>query len=352
MKHITSLNGYDKHEKVIEINDKKNNLKGFIAIHNTNLGPAVGGTRMFMYKDATSALKDVLNLSRAMTYKCAISGINFGGGKAVLIGNPLNKDNKFLASYAKKVKSLNGQFFTGEDMGISESDVQYMLKFCPFFIGKSEMAGDPSPFASLSVYLCMKTAVNHVYGSDSLNGKSVAIRGVGKVGSELVRLLYKEGAQIYISDVNKQAEKDIKNLFPEVVIVKNEEIPYKKIDIYSPCAFGGEFNLDNIQNLRCRIICGGANNQLSEKKVGEIISKNKILYVPDYVANAGGLINVSDELEKSGYKRTRVEKRIKALQKTLSKIIAQSEKSQLPTNYVSDILAEEIFQNRRTGANL
>lgn len=341
------LSNFDRHKLIKPIIDQQNKPIGFIVIHNTNLGPAAGGTRMLPYKSVNEALNDALNLSRAMTYKCAVSNVRFGGGKGVIIGDPVkNKSLKLLKLYARTVDSLNGKFFTGEDVGINEEDVQYMLKFSPYFIGKSNLAGDPSPFAALSVYYSMKVAAKERFGWSSLNKKKVAIKGIGKVGYRLAELLYKEGTQIFVADINKLALKKLITKVPRINLVSPREIISLDVDIYSPCALGNEFTTDNIKRIKTKIICGSANNQLSSDKIDQWFHDHNILYIPDFVANAGGLINVIDELNRKGYKRIRVVRKINEIKKTVKKIIALSKKNNTPTGQIANKMAENIFNKK------
>lgn len=344
MKDFTKLKAYDNHKVIIEINEPDANLYGFVAIHNDNLGSAVGGTRMYPYKSKKAALSDVLKLSAAMSYKCAIAGMPHGGGKGVIIGDPKkDKTKKLLAAYARKIDELQGAFHTGEDVGITEEDVQYMLTISPYFIGKKGQAGDPSPYASLSTYVAMKAAVKRIFGSDRLSEKTVAVKGVGKVGMELVRLLNEENARLYIADVDEQAILQAKKVAPDAEIVSHETIHKMEVDIYSPCALGNEITSKNCDSIRAKIICGSANNQLSNPSVGKCLYDRGVVYVPDYVANAGGLINVADELDSGGYNNERVESRIRAIQKTVEHLFDMSEELGEPLNVVADQLAEEMF---------
>ncbi|MDP3970871.1 MAG: Glu/Leu/Phe/Val dehydrogenase dimerization domain-containing protein [bacterium] len=339
-----ALEEFSNHEKVIKFTDEASGLIGFLAIHNTNLGPAVGGTRMFPYASEDEALADVLGLSKAMTYKCAISGVPYGGGKAVIMGDPDKiKTPELLSAYAEVINYLDGQFYTGEDVGISEADVQYMLKTCPFFIGHSEKAGDPSPYASLSTYYSMQTAVMELDGSSDLSGKKIAIKGVGKVGGELARLLSNDKSEIYVSDIKEDAIQKLLQLVPTVIPVDNDKIKQLDIDIYAPCALSNELSLDDVSQMKAKIICGAANRQLSKKEVGESLFEKNILYIVDYVANCGGLINVVDELEEGGYNKVRVLKRIDGVHETVKKISQLAREQNRSTSYVADQLAESIF---------
>ncbi|MBI3631806.1 MAG: Glu/Leu/Phe/Val dehydrogenase [Candidatus Staskawiczbacteria bacterium] len=341
------LKEFDNHKLVIKIEDKDAGLKGFIAIHNDKLGsPAVGGTRMLPYKSEKDALADVLKLSRAMTYKCAMAKVPYGGAKGVIIGDSKkDKTEKLLKAYAQKINSLKGQFYTGEDVGISQNDVNIMLKASSYFIGKPNLAGDPSPYAALSVFYSIQSAVYCLYKTKSLKDIKIAIKGVGKVGGELVRLLYNTGAIVYVSDIDKISLAKIKIKFPKVKIVDNKKIHTLAVDVYSPCALGDEFSTKNAKKIMAKIICGGANNQLADDKVGDWFFKHNIVYIPDYVANSGGLIDVVDELAEDGYKKNRVLEKINDVKNTVKKILKLSLKNNKSPHRVADEIAESYFNN-------
>lgn len=336
---------FDNHELVTFFYDNKAGLKGFVAIHTTKPGPAVGGTRLFNFFSEAEALEDALRLSRAMTYKCALAGVKYGGGKGVIICDPRKKNKKLLAAYAKKINTLNGNFFTGQDVGISEADVAEMLKYSKSFIGKPGIAGDPSPYAALSTFYSIQSAAKTIFGSDDLNNRTVAVKGAGNVGGSLIGLLAEAGAKIIAADICLEKIKNIKKNRSPISIVDSKEIHKQKADIYAPCALGMEITSDNLKEIKAKIICGAANNQLATSEMGDLLHKRGILYAPDYVVNAGGLINVVDELESGGYKPERVASRIKDIKITLAKIFEISDKKNLPTSRVADNLAQQIIKS-------
>lgn len=339
---------YNNHEQIIELNDKLSGLRGFIAIHNTTLGPALGGTRVFPYKSRGKALKDALRLSHAMTYKCAIAGLRFGGGKGVIIADPKQKDIKIiLKAYAEKIAQLHGKFYTGEDVGLSEADVQYMLKFSRYFIGKSDQAGDPSPFAALSAFLCIQTALERVYGSGKIRGRSFAIKGVGKTGSELARLLYNAGGHITIADIDKEKVTKMLKKYPKMKSVSADKIQLIPCDVYSPCALGDDINPQTAKTIGAKIICGTANNQLADAKTAKALFERGIVHVPDYIANAGGLVDVSAELWKGGYSKSRVLKAIKSLKPILDEVLVMALKKRTNPDLVANAEAEKKFHKLR-----
>lgn len=331
-----------KHESIIRLHDPVSGLEGYIGIHNTALGPALGGTRIFPYKSKKAALKDVCKLSRAMTYKCAISGLKFGGGKGVIIANPESPSiKKVLRAYAEKIKKLGGKFYTGEDVGLNESEVQYMLKFSPFFIGKSHQAGDPSPYAAFSAFNAIQIALKYACKDPGLKHKRVAIKGVGKTGSELARLLYKKGAVITVADIDQKKILELQKELPGIKIASVKEIRELEGDIYSPCAMGDDIDKKAAAKMRVKIICGTANNQLASPEVAEILHKRKILFIPDYIANAGGLINVSAELWPGGYSKNKVLNKITQLKKSLAEILRLVKKTGKNPSFIANNLAHE-----------
>jgi len=287
------------HEQVVFCQDEATGLKAIIAIHNTVLGPALGGTRMWDYATDEEALVDVLRLSRGMTYKAAISGLNLGGGKAVIIGDPAKlKNEAFMRRFGRFVDSLGGRYITAEDVNMKTRDMEYVHMETDSVIGIPESmggSGDPSPVTAYGVYMGMKATAHHVFGSDNLSEKSVVVQGVGQVGMYLVDHLTKEGAKVYITDIaEEKLAKVAKSSGAEVVGL--DDIYDLDVDIYSPCALGATLNDNTIPRLKASIIAGGANNQLKEeRKHGYMLIDRGITYAPDFLINAGGLINVGAE---------------------------------------------------------
>jgi len=342
MKSLSEFKEFDQHELVVSAFDKHTGLKSFIAIHNSNLGPAVGGTRYWRYASEEEALADALRLSRAMTYKCALARVPHGGGKGVIMANGGRK--QFMVAYAKRINLLNGSFHTGEDVGLTKEYLATLEKTSKFIIGRERLAGNPSPWAAKGVFYSIVAALEAIFGDSEIQGRTFAIKGLGKVGSTLCGLLYEQGGRLIVADVDVEKVKSLKHKFPKVEIVKSTEIHKQRVDVYAPCALGDEFNKKTIPQLRCQIICGGANNQLASREDGERLHSWGILYVPDYLANAGGLINVVAELDKRGYSRRRVEKKVQGIQKTAQKIIQLSVQTNKSTSEVADSLAEKIFK--------
>jgi len=331
------------HEQVLFCNDKDTGLKAIIAIHNTVLGPALGGTRMWDYASEKDALEDVLRLSRGMTYKASAAGLNLGGGKAVIIGNPAQlKSEALLRRFGKFVNSLGGKYITAEDVAMNSKDMEYIHMETKHVTGLPELlggGGDPSPVTAYGVYLSMKASAKECWGNDGLSGKKVAVQGTGHVGENLVRHLAKEGAKVWVTDINPdRSAKIAKETGAEVVA--GDSFFDLNMDIYAPCALGATINSETIARLKCSIICGAANNQLADEKVhGESLGKKGIVYAPDFVVNAGGLINVYNEL--LGYNRERAMKQTESIYDTLSAIFRISKAERIPTFSAANRLAEQ-----------
>jgi len=289
-----------EHEQVVFCQDKETGLKAIIAIHNTVLGPAAGGTRMWAYNNEADALNDVLRLSRGMTFKNAISGLNLGGGKAVIIGDArTQKTEALFRSFGKFVENLNGKYITAEDVGVGTADIEYIAMQTKHVAGKPEYmggSGDPSPVTAYGVYMGMKAAAKKMYGSDSLQGKRVVVQGVGHVGSYLIGHLVKENTKVYISDFYEDRAKEVAQKH-KVEVIDKDAVYDLDIDIYAPCALGATLNDTTISKLKCQIIAGAANNQLEdETRHADMCKEKGILYAPDFLINAGGIINVYYEI--------------------------------------------------------
>lgn len=350
--HLSDFPEFDNHEFVLTLTDEPSGLRAFIGIHNTNLGPALGGTRFKTYDSETAALKDVLNLSRAMSYKCALANLPYGGGKAVIMASEDMQREKVLAAYARLVEKLRGLFKTGTDVGISDQDVIYMAEHTSHMLGVvAADRGDlsTSKVAALGVFYAMKAALRQLYGDNSFEGKTVAIKGVGKLGGELARLVIEAGGKVYASDINPASCDDLKARLPLVEIVDNDDIHEREVDIYAPCALGNEFNDKTIKELHCRSVVGGANNQLGTPLAGDQLHHAHILYAPDYVANAGGLIYVADELEEGGFDKQRVLDRAAAIEDTMYTIFQQAHQHNRPTYQVADEVAVSIVNKGPNG---
>ncbi|MDB5031771.1 Glu/Leu/Phe/Val dehydrogenase dimerization domain-containing protein [Mucilaginibacter sp.] len=296
------------HKKVVFCSDPDTGLKAIIAIHNTVLGPALGGIRMWAYKTEQDALYDVLRLSKSMTYKAAISGLNLGGGSAVIIGDShKNKGEALMRKFGRFVKNLNGEFIAGEDVGTNPRDMEYIRMETQHVAGLPESiggGGDPAPIAAMGVFMGIKASVKELFGTDSLTGKSVIVQGIGHVGENLVRLLRDENVKVYVSDINEEQSRQVSKKYGAEAI-SNNNIFDIDADIYSPCALGGTVNTQTINKLKCAIIAGSANNQLEDETLhGQLLLEKGILFAPDYVINAGGVINCYSELMGFSKKRS------------------------------------------------
>lgn len=331
------------HEQVVVCSDKHSSLRALIAVHNTNLGPALGGTRMWVYQNDADALTDVLRLSRGMTYKAAVAGLNLGGGKAVILGNP-NKDKTeaMFRAFGRFVEGLAGRYITAEDVGTNVRDMEYVRMETKYVTGIDRAlggSGDPSPVTALGVYVGMKASMKELTGTDSLTGRKVAVQGAGHVARYVCEHLYKEGAEIWVSDIFPEKAKRVADKF-KARIVPPDDIYDVDADIFCPCALGAIVNDDTIPRFKFKIIAGGANNQLAdEAKHGRMLIERGIMYAPDYAINAGGLINVYNELE--GYSQERALKQAEGIYDTILKIYAIARQAHIPTYEASNRLAEE-----------
>ena len=328
------------HEQVLFCNDSATGLKAIIAIHNTVLGPALGGTRMWAYSNEMEALNDVLRLSKGMTYKNSISGLNLGGGKAVIIGDARTmKSEALFRRFGKFVESLAGNYITAEDVGISPSDMNWVNMETNHVAGLPGKSGDPSPVTAYGVYMGMKACAKVQFGSDSLEGKTIAVQGVGHVGEYLVKHLAAEKANVVITDIHEDTLKRVANEYGVKVVAPNEiyDVP---MDIYAPCAMGATINDETLSRLTCSIISGAANNQLAiEQKHGLEVMNRGIIYAPDYTINAGGVINCFSEVE--GLSTEWAHTKAAEIYTTILNIIHRSKEANIPTYQIANKMAEE-----------
>lgn len=337
------IKDHGEHEKVIFCSDEKTGLKAIIAIHNTILGPALGGTRMWDYKSEQEALVDVLRLSRGMTYKAASCGLNLGGGKAVIIGDPRkDKTEGILKSFGDIVESLKGKYITSKDVGISSQDLDVMATKTSHIVGFSEEKGgygDPSPYTAHGVFMGLRACMEFQFKTPQFKGKRIALQGLGAVGKHLLRYLLNEGAEVIATDINQESIEKQKEKFPQIQTVSPKKIYDVECDVFVPCAMGAVVNQDTLKRFSCKIIAGGANNQLESPELGRQIREKGILYAPDYVINAGGLMFVEAELNK--IPKEVIYKRTEAIYTNLKKIFEISEKKNLSTNEASIRLVHE-----------
>ena len=332
------------HEQVVFCQDPHTGLNAIIAIHNTTLGPSLGGTRLWNYKSHEEALTDALRLSRGMTYKSAISGLNLGGGKAVLIGEASKlKSEAYWRRYGKFVNSLNGKYITAEDVNTSSADMEYIGMETEFVTGKPDYmggSGDPSPLTAYGVYMGMKASAKKAWGSDSLSGKKILVQGAGNVGQYLIKHLVEEGAKVYICDINEAKIKQAVQKYPTIEVISNENIFDLEMDIYAPCALGATVNTESINKMKCPVIAGAANNQLAEENIhGPMLIKKGIIYAPDFLINAGGIINISIELD--GYNYDRAMNTVAKIYNRTLDIFALAEKENVHTQLAAMRMAEQ-----------
>ena len=330
------------HEQVVLCHDPVTGLRAIIAIHDTTLGPALGGTRMWTYADDGAALKDALRLSRGMTYKSAASGLNLGGGKAVIIGNSKTDKNEMLfRSYGRFVQGIAGRYITAEDVGTSVQDMEWVRMETDHVVGISRSlggSGDPSPFTALGVLGGMRAALNWQTGSDSLSGKSVAVQGVGHVGYHLVRHVIEAGGRVVVADIDSDNLRKVTTDFDGVEIVEPGTIYDAPCDIFAPCALGAVINDETLPKLKCSIVAGSANNVLDKDRHATALAERGILYAPDYVVNAGGLMNVANELE--GYNDARATQQVQGIYDITTEIFRIAREESITTAEAADTLAE------------
>ncbi|MEM6687614.1 MAG: Glu/Leu/Phe/Val dehydrogenase [Bacteroidota bacterium] len=344
---------FDNHEQVVFCNDKDTGLRAIIGIHNTVLGPALGGTRMWQYKNEWEALNDVLRLSRGMTFKSAITGLNLGGGKAVIIGNAkTQKTPELMRKFGEFVHSLSGRYITAEDVGMETSDMDIVRGVTPYVTGISESkggAGNPSPITAYGVFMGMKAAAKYKFGSDILEDRTVYVQGIGHVGEALVEHLTNEGAKVVIVDINEERLQYVSNKYG-AEIYRGADMYSEDMDIYAPCALGATINDDSIYKLKAHIIAGAANNQLKDEIThGAMLRDRGIAYAPDFLINAGGIINVYAELE--GYGKTEIMRKTENIYNTTLEIFKHSEDHNLTTHNSALSIAVDRIETRKKEAN-
>ncbi len=336
---IAQMSQYN-HEELLFCNDNDTGLKAIIAVHNTVLGPALGGTRIWAYNNEMEALNDVLRLSRGMTYKNSLAGLNLGGGKAVIIGDSRQiKSEALMRRFGKFVNSLGGNYITAEDVGISPADMVYVNMETNHVVGLPGKSGDPSPVTARGVYVGMKACAKEQFGTDSLAGRKIAVQGVGHVGEYLVASLTKEGAEVYITDVYEPTLKRVSETYGAKV-VGLEEIYDLDVDIYAPCALGATINDETLSRLKCSIIAGAANNQLKVEGIhGQAVMERGIIYAPDFALNAGGVINCYSEV--AGLSPEWALRKADDIYSTISEIVKRSKEEHIPTYQIANRMAEE-----------
>ncbi|MFJ7943113.1 Leu/Phe/Val dehydrogenase [Streptomyces sp. NPDC096354] len=339
------------HEQVVLCQDRASGLKAVIAIHSTALGPALGGTRFYPYASEEEAVADALNLARGMSYKNAMAGLDHGGGKAVIIGDPEKiKTEELLLAYGRFVASLGGRYVTACDVGTYVADMDVVARECRWTTGRSPEnggAGDSSVLTAFGVFQGMRASAQHLWGDPTLRGRKVGVAGVGKVGRHLVEHLLKDGAEVVITDVRDESVRRITELHPEVAVAADTAalIRTEGLDIYAPCALGGALNDDTVPVLTAKVVCGAANNQLAHPGVEKDLADRSILYAPDYVVNAGGVIQVADELHGFDFDRCKA-KASKIFDTTLA-IFARAKDDGIPPAAAADRIAEQRMAEAR-----
>ena len=344
---VLGKQSYTGHEKILFCKDPKTKLKAIIAVHNTKLGPGLGGCRMWNYKNQNEAIIDVLRLSRGMTYKASITGLDLGGGKAVIIGDSkTEKTTEMMESFGEFVESLAGKYITAEDVGMSPNDMEIISRKTNHVVGRpKEMggSGDPSIVTAYGVYMGIKGSAKYRWGKDQLENKKVFVQGVGKVGGYLIEYLKKEGCEITINDIDDEKMMNAVKKYG-VKVISSDQMFNQNIDIYAPCALGATLNDTNIEKLNCEIIAGAANNQLAEEGVNDITLKKKgILYAPDFLINAGGLINVYSELKNWNQEKTL--KKTENIYDTTISILSRSDAEDISTHKAALSIAKERLIN-------
>jgi len=330
-----------EHEQVVFCHNKEAGLRGIIAIHNTTLGPALGGLRMWPYATEQEALDDVLRLSRGMTYKAAVAGLNLGGGKSVLIGDPRkDKSEALFRSFGRFIDSLNGRYITAEDVGIDVNDMEYVFQETDNCVGVHQVhggSGDPSPFTAYGTLQGIRASLSHKFNNEEVGDYAYAIQGVGHVGFELLKLLRNEGAKVFVTDINEESVQKAVDMGCEAVAL--DEIYDVDAEVFCPTALGAIVNEQTIPRFKFKIVCGAANNQLATDECGNELERRDILYAPDYAVNAGGLMNVSIEFE--GYNRERAKRMMRTIYYNVSKIFQIAQRDGIPTWKAADRMAEE-----------
>ena len=335
-------------EAIHFVNDEESGLKAIVAIHSTVMGPATGGTRIWNYATEEEALYDVLRLSRGMTFKNAVSGVTMGGAKGVIIGDPKTiKTEKLMLAYGRFVENLGGQFTTGEDVNMTDADVEIMARVTKYVagIGGEGRGGDPSPYTARGVYRGMQAASKEKFGSDSLRGKTVAVQGCGKVGTELCRWLHEDGANLIVADVNTESVERVKALYGATAVTP-EEIRFVECDVFAPCAMGAVIGVAEVPKLKCQIIAGAANNVLVDAAAGDALHARGILYVPDYVINGGGVISIFLEIQRIHTEET-ANARMDGIYDNVKNVLDFAKQEDIPTYQAADRYALKVIDEKR-----
>jgi leucine dehydrogenase len=327
------------HEQLVVCNDNSAGYRGIIAIHSTTLGPALGGTRFWQYASDEEAIVDALRLARGMTYKNAVAGLNLGGGKSVIIGNNKTTDREMIfRAHGRFVESLGGRYITAEDVGTSTADMDFVHMETKNVSGLAGRSGDPSPVTAHGVFRAIQASAREKWGTDDLSTRTVSVQGCGHVGYYLAKELHEAGAKLIVTDIDAERVKQVVSEFGARAVAP-DEIYAVQADVFAPCALGGIINDKTIPQLKVQIVCGAANNVLLEERHGDVLEKKEILYTPDYVANAGGVINVYSEL--AGWSSARAFRKADEIYETVLKVFKIATTDKVPTYVAADRLAEQ-----------
>lgn len=346
--HVLPVDGW---HKVVHFTDDRTGLNAIISIHDATLGPGCGGCRIFPYDNFEAGLEDVKNLSRGMTFKNALGGIPFGGGKAVIFADPRkDKTPELLRAFGEAVDSLDGLYYTAEDSGVTEDDMHTIRSVTKYAAGVDAggVGGNPSPFTSRGVWRGMQAAARHKFGAESLSGLKVSVLGVGAVGMELARLIHEEGGKLVVADVNDAAVKEACERFGAQAVAP-EEAAAADVDIFAPCALGGAINPDTIDKLKAKVVSGAANNQLKTREMDQMLRDRAILYAPDYVINAAGVISVGLEILGT-WTKEELSRRIDNIGVTLTEIFKRADAEDRPTGAIADLMALEVISRGKEAA--
>lgn len=331
------------HESVSYFYDEKTGLKAIVAIHSTRLGPALGGCRVWPYETEADALKDVLRLSKGMTYKNAAMGLPLGGGKAVIIASKDQKTPELFEAFGRVVASFGGRYVTAQDVGTSSDDLLAIRRATEHVVGLPGAGGDPSPVTARGVLGGMKAALEHVFGTDSLQGRTVAVQGLGAVGMHLCRNLHEEGARLIVTDIDEgRVEQAVKEF--GAVASAPDAIYDADCDVYAPCALGGILNDDTIPRLKASIVAGSANNQLAEDRHADMLKERNVVYAPDFVINGGGVINVFNELAPDGYNRERAFEQVDGIRAKVAEALALAKEQDVNSNAAAVLMADRTLR--------
>lgn len=321
------------YEKVLKVTDKKSGLKAIICIHNTSIGPALGGTRIYPYATFDAALNDAMRLAKGMTYKSALAQTGLGGGKSVIIASPAQKTRELLYAFGQAVNQLEGQYICAEDVGCSPDDLKIIREATPYVVGliHEKSSGNPAPYTAWGTYRGIQSVLQKLYGTPSVFDRTVAIQGLGSVGARLAELLFWEGAKLILSDIDEEKTERLAKMYGAKA-VPPQDILKVECDVLAPCALGGILSAETIPALRCKAVAGCANNQLLKDSDGDALLKRGILYAPDFIINAGGLINVTEELAEAGYSPTVARAKTHNLYDELMKIYEMAGNNKISTH--------------------